>query len=482
MRSSLHQHQVILIEFNELCPTLLDKWIADGSLPNFARFRDDSAAFVTQSDELEPPNLEPWIQWYSVHTGLGFSKHHVFHLTDGPRAGHEDIWRYLSKRGHRVGNFGSMNARSFAAPGSFFVADPWCSGEAATPAELNAFQGFVARQVKEYTRADLSTRIGEALDFGAFMLGHGLSANTTMQFARRLVAEKTWDRQSEWKRATLLDRLQLDVFLHYFKKHQPSFATFFSNSTAHFQHAYWRHMDPAPFTIRPSEEEMARYSGAVLYGYKQMDELLGRLLPLEQSGVTLVLATALSQQPFLRLEAVGGQRFYRPRNVKELMRKLGVEAVSIEPTMTHQFNLICQPGGADQAHAALAGLRLGTAQVFHVEKVTDDQIYFGCSIRNIVQDDASISHERLAKDVRFYDEFYLIDGMKSGCHHPDGIFWIKNGYARQYTEKVSILDIFPTLTNLVCGGDADWRVTSEGHDRIGRNLLSEPDLTAAAAE
>ncbi len=201
-----------------------------------------------------------------------------------------------------------------------------------------------------------------------------------------------------------------------------------------------------------------------------------------RTGVTLALATALSQQPFLRLEAVGGQRFYRPRDVNALMRALGIDPVAIEPTMTHQFNLTCRPGEGRRAREALTGLRLGPDQVFHVEKATDDQIYFGCSIRKIVKDDALVSHERLPQNMRFHDLFYLIDGLKSGCHHPDGIFWVKNGDAQRYSEKVSVLDVFPTLTALVCGSpDPNWRSTPEGHDRKGRDLLAAPFESAAAA-
>ena len=61
---------LILLEFNELCPPLLTRWMAEGRLPNFKRFHDASAVFITEADERAAPNLEPWIQWYSVHTGL----------------------------------------------------------------------------------------------------------------------------------------------------------------------------------------------------------------------------------------------------------------------------------------------------------------------------------------------------------------------------------------------------------------------------
>src|SRR3974390_3134041 len=103
--------RMILLEFNELCPPLLKKWMAGGELPNFKRFYDSSDVYLTEADELKAPNLEPWIQGYSLHTGLPFSVHRVFQLTDGPRADHLDIWSALQNHGKKVWNCSSMNAR-----------------------------------------------------------------------------------------------------------------------------------------------------------------------------------------------------------------------------------------------------------------------------------------------------------------------------------------------------------------------------------
>src|SRR5262245_39928826 len=143
--------RVLQIEFNELVPQLMDKWIADGSLPNFKALRDRSLQFVSTVDVESPGELEPWIQWYSVHTGLSYDQHGVFHLTDGPRAKHRDIFDVLGDAGFTLGCCGSMNVKSFPADRGFFVADPWCDGQSAQPAALNTFQNFVSQYVREYS-------------------------------------------------------------------------------------------------------------------------------------------------------------------------------------------------------------------------------------------------------------------------------------------------------------------------------------------
>src|SRR5207248_1403291 len=130
---------------------------------------------------------------------------------------------------------------------------------------------------------------------------------------------------ASWKRASLLDNLQFDVFRYYFRAKKPILSTFFLNSTAHYQHSYWRHMQPELFTAKPPAGEMARHRDSILFGYQRMDNLLADFFEIEDEDITLVLAAALSQQPYLKNEAVGGQHFFRPRNVAALLRSLDIE-------------------------------------------------------------------------------------------------------------------------------------------------------------
>ena len=64
---------VILLEFNELSPTLMNRFIGQGHLPNFKRFSEEAAVYLTEAEE-RAPYLDPWIQWITVHTGLNFQR------------------------------------------------------------------------------------------------------------------------------------------------------------------------------------------------------------------------------------------------------------------------------------------------------------------------------------------------------------------------------------------------------------------------
>ena len=209
--------RVIALEFNELCPALLAQWMADGTLPNFARLHAQSDVFTTRPDVADSALLEPWIQWYSLHTGLAYDAHRVFHLTEGLRAGHRDIYRMLIEAGRRVASFASMNLAAFDSPGSVYVADPWSHADNASPPELNLYNRFVAHNVREYSNASDRMSAGDYARFGLFMARHGLSARTIAQVARQLAGEMLGDPRQSYKRVALLDALQFDLFASYYR-------------------------------------------------------------------------------------------------------------------------------------------------------------------------------------------------------------------------------------------------------------------------
>jgi hypothetical protein len=465
--------KLILIEFNELCPALLARWMAEGKLPNFSKFHARSDVFTTRADEPEGPNLEPWIQWYSLHTGIPFSQHNVFHLTDGPRAAHPDIWSILSANGLSVWNCSSMNARRITAKGARYLPDPWCDSELPFPPEMQAYYKIVSQQVKEYSNRDHGVSVSDLSNFLRFMATHGLSAATVNAIVKQLAGEKFGARDG-WKRAVLLDMLQFDVFRHYFRKEKPDFSTFFVNSTAHLQHSYWRHMAPEAFSVRPADGEIAANRDAILFGYQKMDALLGRFMALAGNDTTLIFASALSQQPYLKYEAIGGHHFYRPREVNKLLDRLHIAPERVEPVMTHQFVARFRT----EAEKAEAQRRLGAVtsngqQVFGFDDADATSLYFGCQLRTQLAKDATLELGGNEPPVGFFEWLYQIEGMKSGRHHPDGCLWIRQGAHRVVEERVSILDVLPTVLSF-------FGLSAKGYP--GRTLIGEPEPIPAAAE
>jgi hypothetical protein len=442
---------VIVLEFNELTPAIMERMIAAGELPNFARLRAESIAAITDAAE-EPPALEPWIQWVTVHTGLSYAQHGVFDLDDARKLAAPRIWDVVSNAGRPVWVCGSMNATATGPLNGWLLPDPWASGVRPQPARLEPFFRLVQTFVREHASAEVPLSPVDYARFAAFMAGHGLSARTLAQTLGQLSSEKGG--ANRWRRAAILDRLQWDLFRAGHRRLKPAFATFFSNSTAHYQHYHWREMEPGRFKLPPSAQDLAAYADAIPFGYRRMDALVGEALEMAGPDTTLVLCTALSQQPLLQYEDGGGKQVFKPRDAHDLLRFAGVAGpFEYAPVMAEEFHLrFPSDGEAEAAERALSALRLEDgAQVVGVRR-DEAEMMVTC---NIIAAPPAAALVRLGEEGParpFHELYFPLGGLKSGRHHPDGLLWIRTPERRhvEVTRKVSLLELAPTFLAL-CG-------------------------------
>jgi hypothetical protein len=473
---------VIVLEFNEISPTLLARFMGEGKLPNFRRMYGESQVFVTDAEEAAP-NLEPWIQWITVHSGLSYNEHGIFHLGDGHKLDRPCVWDMLSSAGKSVWVCGSMNLRYDRPLNGAVLPDPWATGVDPYPMGFEPYYKFVQRNVQEYTNDRVPLTREDYLAFLRFMLGHGLSFNTVAAIAAQLTREVRG--RQRWRRATILDKLQWDVFCAHFKKHRPDFSTFFLNSTAHFQHMHWRNMDPTPFKVKPTELEQSEFETAILYGYREMDKIIGKCLALAGSDTTVILASALGQQPCLLYEDIGGKTFYRARELDRMLQFVGITAEHTAfPVMSEEFHVRFNR----EEDAQAAERRLGAILVDGrpAMKVVRDgaNVFSGCRIHEHIGKDAVLTIPGTTIEGPFFRYFYKPEGTKSGMHHPDGVFWLRSPNRRHTEEpdKISLRDVAPTLLDLFGLAAPNWM---SGTSRLGRvnppaHLFASPVVSTPA--
>lgn len=455
--------RVIMLEFNELSPKLMDKFIALGHLPSFEQLRDKSACFVTDAQET-PPNLEPWIQWVTVHTGLSFREHQCFHLNDGGSFQSRRIWDHVGAAGGKSWVCGSMNANfDRLAFRGHFLPDPWASDVNDFPNDyFAAFTNVVRTFVQEHSGRPQVSAVA-MVAFAKFMLDHGLSIETIRATIAQLVDERL--NPSKWRRAFILDRLQWDLFKRIYVREKPDFSTFFLNSTAHFQHFHWREMEPEIFTIKPSDEDQDNYRDAILEGYKSMDRIVGQATAMADPDTAIVLCTALSQQPMLTYEDDQGRQIFRHKDIKQLLDFAGVdETYDYAPVMSQEFLLHCQ----SDAQAASVAAKIDNIALEDGTKVMwavpiGSKVDAGC-VLNKDPGEALVRSPKTSVAMRFQDLFYPLESLRSGMHSPDGMFWVKfpGGEPQQHKEPVSLLRVYPTVLSLL-GLDP---VASEGQPLI----------------
>ncbi len=443
---------VIVLELNELTPALMDRFIAQGHLPGFARLRSESIACVTDAEEA-PPNLEPWIQWVSVHTGLSYAEHGVFLLGDGPKLEAPRIWDMVADAGERAWICGSMNSavQSSRLENLFVLPDPWAVDVEPRPAGIfDAFHHFVRTYVQEYTRDKPPLSRGDYVRFVRFMVENGLSSKTVFGVLRQLASER--DGGSRWKRATILDRFQWDVFRHNYRRLKPTLSTFFVNSTAHFQHFYWRNMQPELFELQGAGGRETGLENAILYGYQQMDRIVQDCLALAGDDATVVLCTALGARPLLKYEADGGKQIIRALDLDAVMTFAGLsQAYRYAPVMSEEFNLVFD----SDAEAAVAEARLRALVMDDGREVMGvgregATLHCGVKIMTMPPGGADVVTPFNNGRTRFGDLFYPAQGLKSGMHDPAGLLWIRKPDRRfvEVKRKVSLREIAPTLLDL----------------------------------
>jgi hypothetical protein len=413
-----------------------------------------------------------------LHTGLRLEQHGVKNLTDGPLGGHADIWSLLAQRGIPVANWGSMNARALREAGSLFLPDPWCQSEEPYPPELSAYQQVVTKLVQENSEAGGGRlAASDVARFMLFLARRGLRTSTIASLVAQVFNDSLMHREQKWKRAVLLDRLQFDLFRHYWHASRPAFSTFFLNSTAHYQHAYWHYAFPDECGLTPAEVAEADHAGlrdAILFGYQQMDALLAQFEAFEKHDAMLVLCSALSQQPSGSVV----RNFYRPRDIPALLKLVGVSFEELLPVMAEQCSVrFVADSDASRAREKLERLRLDDRPLIDFGPPREACLFFGVGVRTDVAANAVVTGFEGDRSVPFHELFYALPHTKSATHHPDSILWWKTGEHGVHKEPCSILDILPTVSEYF---GLDRGAYDPNNALQGASLLSALGLSTGA--
>ena len=456
---------IVVLEFNELCPDLLNRLIGKGDLPHLKRLRDGSHVFTTDAEE-SGELLNPWVQWATVHTGLSAEQHGVETLSEGQRVAGKNVWDLLSEAGGKSWICGSMNASYTDNFRGQVLPDPWSTGIPPYPQErFNTYFKFIRSAVQEHSNEGSGITARSALQFLLYMVKRGLSATTIAAACQQLISERAAN--TRWRRAAIMDRLQLDLFASIWRSERPDLATFFLNSTAHLQHCYWRHFEPDAFSVRPSASEIKDFGGAIPFGYRAMDVLVGKILRLVGPKCNIVFCTALSQQPYLTFEEKGGRNYYRVRGSETLKQQFGLTMpYNFEPIMAEQFYVrFNSKDDTDKAESLLQSIRasLGGERserdppAFHLQR-RQDALLVQCNVTTSVAQGARLWAPTRQDSIPFFDVFYHLDSLKSGCHHPDGVLWIRHPElaGKRHDGKVTIRSIAPTLLRLLGVESPPW--------------------------
>lgn len=349
------RRKLVFVELNEVNFDLVRRYLATHELPGFRRLLDSFLAVETFG-ERKYEELEPWIQWVSAHSGKTFGEHGVFRLGDAAHTDFPQIFETLERQGLRVGAISPMNSRNALTRPAYFIPDPWT----VTPSDGSGFSRRLAAMLRQTVNENAQERISLAsllalAEAGLRTLGVG-SQRALLDLMRRV-------RGRRWIKALVLDQLIHHVHLYLLKKHRPDASFVFFNAGAHVQHHYFLNSPHVQAGSRNPEWYVSPDADPILDMIEVYDRILGDYLAMTEQGVSLIVATGLTQVPYNRVKF-----YYRLKDHAAFVQRMGIDIREALPRMTRDFELVF----ADEAECAAAAAKLASARV-----VRDGQALFG---------------------------------------------------------------------------------------------------------
>ena len=91
--------KLTLIELNEFNKDLLKEISSKYNFVNIKKLFDNNIIITDTEDKKEHYNLDPWVQWVSIHTGYPHEIHKIDHLADVKNLKYPQIWEILGEKG-----------------------------------------------------------------------------------------------------------------------------------------------------------------------------------------------------------------------------------------------------------------------------------------------------------------------------------------------------------------------------------------------
>ena len=319
----MNKKKLILIELNEINFDVVSYYLDKGiRLPGFKKIID--GRLIQTSSEMEYKNLEPWIQWPSVHTGKKFEEHKVFRLGDFINSNEEQIFEKVESLGFDVGAISPMNASNNLKKPAYFIPDPWtktlCDGSYLSKSITSA----IVQTVNDNSASKIT--ISSIFNLGLAFI---LLVNPGRYFSMVKYAFSAIGKS--WRKALFLDMLLYEIHKTLLKRKNPNFSTLFLNAGAHIQHHYFFN---SPFVTRSDLNNPDWYIASdkdpILEMLKVYDSMLLDISNLPNTE--FILATGLSQKPYEKLKF-----YYRLMDHKLFLKNIGVDFTDVTPRMTRDF-------------------------------------------------------------------------------------------------------------------------------------------------
>ena len=407
-----------LIELNEVnfdvVKSYVDKSI--GKYPGFEKLFTFNLIKTTSEAVYE--QIEPWIQWPSVHTCTTYSEHQVFRLGDIVNYSGEQIFERVEKAGFKVGCVSPMNAENRLEHPVYFIPDPWTDTKPDNSNVSKVVHQAIRQAVNDNSKGKITLTTYLALIWILFTKTQKRNWTTYFKLFR--------NRKKRWNKALFLDLLIFDLFLYFKKNKIADFQCIFLNAFAHIQHHYFLNSK----TYKGDLENAADYIGTnedpihdalVIY-----DKMLLSLL--KGYNENFILATGLRQVPVERQIV-----YYRLKNHEKFLKAVGLKNFTVQPRMTRDFLVSFKNlDDLQDAHDVLCSLKHKNQRLFSEIERRETSLFVTLTYSNKLLENENIVLNN--RSLKLAEEFLFV-AIKNGHHDEIGYVFtnfetkkIKDGY------------------------------------------------------
>ena len=261
-------------------------------------------------DKNEGFNLDPWVQWISVHTGKKSKEHKVYRLGQRLNKSKKQIWESLSKKKIKSTIWGAFNSTLNKKDHiDLFFPDPWSFKEKAFPDSFNSFLTLPRYYAKNYPSINKFKIIFYAIKF-LYKIIFSRSIFSIIKLFPGLLKIFFKFKLRSFNLYFFLDLISLMILKKNLKEKKSNLAIIALNSFAHYQHNYW---------------DTKKYE-YVYFWY--LDKIIKIINKIEDDYKSSIIYNGFSQK---KIKNEFHLRFQKPES---LFKKLNLSFKSLEPNMT----------------------------------------------------------------------------------------------------------------------------------------------------
>ncbi len=404
-------------QINEFDLEFLIKNAKKYNCKNILKFFNLESIPTSSDDVNEGIDLDPWVQWVSINTGLVSKIHKIFSFGKSLNKSHLQTWEVLSKYNFSSSIWGSMNS-IFNEKKNIdnYLPDPWNFSQTSFPKKYDYFLGLPRYFAQNYGSIKFNELCFQTIKFiySLFRLNIFVDVLKEIPFFLKSILS---NKKKVLVFVLFIDLISLIIIKKSLKEKKSDYLIIFLNSIAHYQHNYW------------GEENTE-----ILF-FNWVDKFCENMIYISSFYNNYIIANGLSQKKI------------KPRYITKIKKPskffldLGINHLYIEPNMTAGGTFFFKnEQDKTKAFDILSNLKLKNKNFFYLKNLENkNTLYFRLDL--ILKEPVNKIHknddnplENFEIDYSNKKELEMINNIlknlllirSTSVHRNQGIFLYKN--------------------------------------------------------